>query len=262
MGDREKTGKLELVRRTVSHGAAYARGLLKGNRFAGDMSWTQPGQPPVILCHGFLGTRGTMLPMTKRFQSDGRVVFSYHHGTFQMRSLRSSAQGLVDQLERLQSELGVEEFDVVGFSMGGLVSLHAIKFLQASRMVRRLALLGAPVEGTWVGLAGAAVIGAVSQSVWQVLPMCPFLRDLRESPMPEGLPVRMIQATDDGLCPLAKPLQGVDADNDYFVIPGGHSSLVVARPFYAKAREFFDREEDFIGQTTRGGARSSQAAAE
>ncbi len=262
MGDREKTGKFELVRRTVSHGAAYARGLLRGNRFAGDMSWTQPGQPPVILCHGFLGTRGTMLPMTKRFQSDGRVVFSYHHGTFQMRSLRSSAQGLVEQLERLQSELGVEVFDVVGFSMGGLVSLHAIKFLQASRMVRRLALLGAPVEGTWVGLAGAAVIGAVSQSVWQVLPMSPFLRDLREAPLPEGLPVRMIQAAEDGMCPLAKPLQGVDPDHDYFVMPGGHSSLVVARPFYAKTREFFDREEDFIGQTTRLGSRASDVAAE
>lgn len=262
MGDGEKTGKYELVRRTVSHGAAYARGLLKGNRFAGDMSWTQPGQPPVILCHGFLGTRGTMLPMTKRFQADGRVVFSYHHGRFQMRSLRSSAQGLVDQLERLQNELGVEQFDVVGFSMGGLVSLHAVKFLQASRMVRRLALLGAPVEGTWVGLAGAAVIGALSQSVWQVLPMSPFLRDLRDAPMPEGLPVRMVQASEDGLCPLAKPLQGVDPHNDYIVMPGGHSSLVVARAFYAKTREFFDREEDFVGQTTRLTTPMAAAAAE
>jgi len=262
LGEREKTGKYELVRRTVSHGAAYARGLLRGNRFAGDMSWTQPGQPPVILCHGFLGTRGTMLPMTKRFQADGRVVFSYHHGTFQMRSLRSSAQSLMDQLERLQNELGVEQFDVVGFSMGGLVSLHAVKFLQASRMVRRLALLGAPVEGTWAGLAGAAVIGAVSQSVWQVLPMSPFLRDLREAPLPDGLPVRMIQATDDGLCPLAKPLQGVDADNDYIVMPGGHSSLVVARAFYSKTREFFDREEDYVGQTTRVGQGEAEVAAE
>ena len=250
------------MRRTVTHGAAYARGLVRGNRFAGDMSWTQPGQPPVILCHGFLGTRGTMLPMTKRFQSDGRVVFSYHHGTFQTRSLRSSAQRFVEQLERLQNELGVEQFDVVGFSMGGLVSLHAVKFLQASRMVRRMALLGSPVDGTWVGLAGAAVIGAVSQSVWQVLPMSPFLRDLREAPIPEGLPVRMIQAAEDGLCPLAKPLQGIDADNDYIVMPGGHSSLVVARPFYAKTREFFDREEDFVGQTTSRIVQPAEAAAE
>ena len=224
------------------------------------MSWAQPGKPPVILCHGFLGTRGTMLPMTKRFQADGRVVFSYHHGAFQTRSLRSSAHGLLDQLERLQNELGVEQFDVVGFSMGGLVSLHAVKFLQASRLVRRLALLGAPVEGTWVGLAGAAVIGAVSQSVWQVLQMSPFLKDLRDAPLPDGLPVRMIQASDDGLCPLARPLKGVDAENYYIVMPGGHSSLVVSRPFYAKTREFFDREEDFVGQTTRLG--HAEAAAE
>jgi esterase/lipase len=54
------------------------------------MSWVQPGTRPVLLVHGFLGTRGTMQPLTRRFQADGRVVFSYHHGTFQLGSLRSS----------------------------------------------------------------------------------------------------------------------------------------------------------------------------
>ena len=63
---------------------AYARHLARGNHFAGDMSWTKPGSPPVVLAHGFMGTRGTMIPLTQRFQADGRVVFSYHHGTFQL----------------------------------------------------------------------------------------------------------------------------------------------------------------------------------
>lgn len=204
------------------------------------MSWIQPGSPPVILCHGFLGTRGTMVPLTKRFQSDGRVVFSYHHGTFQLASLRASAQRLVEQLEELQQNLGIAEFDMVGFSMGGLVALHALKFLQASRFVRRVALLGTPLDGTWASLAGVATVGALSQSVWQVLPNSSFLKDLRDAPMPEGLRVRQIHAAEDGLCRLPKPLAGVDADNDYIVLPGGHSSLVVARPFYARLREFFD----------------------
>ena len=38
--------------------------------------------PDVLLAHGFMGTRGTMIPLTQRFQADGRVVFSYHHGTY------------------------------------------------------------------------------------------------------------------------------------------------------------------------------------
>jgi pimeloyl-ACP methyl ester carboxylesterase len=193
-----------------------------------------------VLAHGFLGTRGTMVPLTQRFQSDGRVVFSYHHGTFQLRSLRASAQELVDHIYALERELGVTQVDLVGFSMGGLVALHAIKFLQAHGLVRRAALLGTPTSGTWIGLAGAATVGVLSPSVWQVLPNSPFLRDLREAPMPPGVRVRQISASEDALCPLPEPLNGVDRERDYIVLPGGHSSLVVAKPFYVKLREFLD----------------------
>jgi pimeloyl-ACP methyl ester carboxylesterase len=235
--------RLELAARTVNHGLAYARNLVRGNRFTGDMSWIRPGSPPVILCHGFLGTRGTMLPMTKRFQTDGRVVFSYHYGKFQLKSLRASAQNLVDHLRTLEDTLGLRQFDMVGFSMGGLVALHAIKFLAADRYIRRLALMGAPTDGTWIGLAGVVTVGLVSQSVWQVLPMSSFLRDIRDAPMPDHIKVRQIHAAEDSLCPLPRPLPGVDPSADFLVLPGGHSSLVVSKPFYARVREFFDAAE-------------------
>ena len=237
-----KPGRLRRALKTINHSLAYARHLARGNHFAGEMSWTRPGTPPVVLTHGFLGTRGTMVPLTQRFQSDGRVVFSYHHGTFQLRSLRASAQELVDHLYGLHRELGVDKVDLVGFSMGGLVALHAIKFLQAHQIVRRVALLGTPTSGTWLGLAGVATAGMVSPSVWQVLPGSPFLRDLRDAPMPPGVRVRQISASEDALCPLPAPLSGVDRERDYAVLPGGHSSLVVAKPFYVKLREFFDDE--------------------
>ncbi len=225
------------------HSMSYARHLARGNHFAGDMSWIRPGSPPVVLAHGFMGTRGTMIPLTQRFQADGRVVFSYHHGTFQLRSLRASAQQLVDQLAHLRNELGVEQVDVVGFSMGGLIALHAVKFLQAHQSIRRLALLGAPTSGTWVGLAGVGTVGAISPSVWQVLPTSPFLRDLREAPMPPSIRVRQISAAQDAFCPRPELLKGVDKERDYLVVPGGHSSLVVARNFYESLKEFFDTPE-------------------
>lgn len=236
-------GRLRRALKTVSHSVAYARHLARGNHFAGDMSWQKPGSPPVVLAHGFMGTRGTMIPLTQRFQADGRVVFSYHHGTFQLRSLRASAQQLVEHLARLERELGVCRVDMVGFSMGGLIALHAIKFMQAQRWIRRVALLGSPTSGTWVGLAGVGTVGLVSPSVWQVLPTSPFLRDLRDAPMPEGVRVRQISAADDAFCPLPELLKGVDKERDYVVLPGGHSSLVVARPFYSKLRELFDEPE-------------------
>ena len=244
----KKRGRLSRAIKSVNHTLAYARHLARGNYFAGDMSWTKPGTPPVLLAHGFMGTRGTMVPLTQRFQADGRVVFSYHHGTFQLRSLRRSAQEMVDHLETLERELGVREVDVVGFSMGGLVSLHALKFMQAHRWIRRLVLLGTPISGTWAGLAGVGTVGMVSPSVWQVLPTSSFLTDLRSAPMPPNVRVRQISASEDALCPMPEVLQGVDRERDYVVLPGGHSSCVVAQPFYAKMREFFDAPEPDVGR--------------
>jgi len=209
-----------------------------------------------------MGTRGTMIPLTQRFQSDGRVVFSYHHGTFQLGSLRASAQKLVDQLARLERDLGVQRVDLVGFSMGGLIALHAIKFLQAQRWVRRLALLGSPTNGTWAGLAGVGTVGMVSPSVWQVLPTSGFLRDLRDAPLPEGVRMRQISAAQDAFCPLPELLRGVDKERDYLVVPGGHSSMVVAKPFYEKLREFFDEPEPEERMTVVDGAGIEPSAVE
>lgn len=228
---------------TLSHGAAYARHLIRGNHLPGAMKWSRPGAPPVLLAHGFLGTRGTMAPLCKRFGDDGRATFTYHHGTFQLRSLRASAQQLVEHFDRLERSLGVQQFDVVGFSMGGLIALHALKFLQAQRWIRRLALLGTPTDGTWAGLLGVATVGWLSPSVWQCLPTSDFLGDLRAAPIPRGVRVRQIHGTHDGLCPLPAPLPGIDASRDFVVLPGGHSSLVVSHRFYDELRGFFDEPE-------------------
>ena len=232
-----------LALRTLSHGAAYARHLIRGNRLPSGLKWSRPGSPPVLLAHGFLGTRGTMLPLAQRFGDDGRATFSYHHGTFQLRSLRASAQELVEHFARLERSLGVSRFDVVGFSMGGLIALHALKFLQAHRWIRRLALLGTPTDGTWAGLVGVATVGLLSPSVWQCLPSSEFLADLRAAPLPPGMRVRQIHGDQDGLCPLPKPLPGIDPARDFIVLPGGHSSLVVTHKFYDALRTFFDEPE-------------------
>lgn len=235
--------KVREAARTVTHSAQYARNLLRGNRVAGDLSWMQEGAAPVLLAHGFMGTRGTMVPLRRRFQADGRVVFTYHHGRFQLASIRRSAQELVDHLRGLEQTLHVGKIDVVGFSMGGLTALHAIKFLQGHQYIRRLALLGTPVQGTWTCLAGVATVGLISSSVWQCLPGSQFLDELHSAPLPEGFRVRQIHADTDAFCPTSAPIGGIDREHDYLVLPGGHSSLCVSQSFYAKLREFFDEPD-------------------
>ena len=105
-----------------------------------------------------------MVPMCRRFRADGRIVFTYSHGSFHIRSLRATAAELVERLRDLERKAGVARFDVVGFSMGGLIALHALKFLQGQRWIRRLALLGTPSDGTWLSLAGVAEKSVVGPS--------------------------------------------------------------------------------------------------
>jgi hypothetical protein len=45
-------------------------------------------------------------------------------------------------------------------------------------------------------------------------------------------------------------MPGVDRSRDFIVLPGGHSSLVVARPFYARVRDFFDEAQPDVGTTS------------
>ena len=241
LGERLKNRVREAVL-TVNDGYDYARHLVRGNQVRNDMSWTRADAPPVILVHGFLGTRGTMQPLTRRFQADGRVVFSYAYGTFNLASIRRSAEDLVAHLRGICEKLDVPQVDMVGYSMGGLIGLHAIKFMQGHHYVRRMVMMGSPLRGTWVGLAGVATVGVMSPSVWQVLPGSPFLEDLLAAPVPEGMKLRQIHAASDAFCPPPGPIVGVAA-RDYVMLPGGHSSLVVAEPFYAACREFFDAED-------------------
>ena len=201
------------------------------------------GTRPVILVHGFLGTRGTMQPLTRKLQGDGRVVYSYHHGTFQLQSLRKSARALRDHAKKIVEELGVDRVDVVGFSMGGLVALHTLKFLDGARWIRRVVTLGAPFGGTWASALGVATLGLVSPSVWQVLPRSKFLHDLQTAPLPPGVRIRQIHAEFDAICPNPGPITGIDRDRDFILIKGGHSSLVVANHVYPRIREFLDAED-------------------
>ncbi len=240
---KKRRGPLRGALETVAHGLGYARHLIRGNRVAGDLSWVENTRP-IVLVHGFLGTRGTMMPLTRRFQADGRVVFTYHHGTFQLGSLASTAEVLGEHIRSIVRSLDIDAVDVIGFSMGGLVALHAIKFTPAARVIRRVVMMGAPLRGTWMALAGVATVGLVSPSVWQVVPTSRFLRDLHEAPLPPGIRIRQIHAEHDALCPDPGPIPGVDRERDYIVLPGGHSSLVIAQPFYARAREFLDAPDE------------------
>ena len=227
---------------SVADNVHYARHLIRGHKIRSQMNPSHPDQPPVALVHGFLGTRATMEPLTRRFQNDGRTVFSYAYGNFNTAAIQESAQGLLRQLRTLSEDYGSERIDLVGYSMGGLLGLYALKTLGAARYVRSLAMLGTPLRGSWLSVAGVAALGAVSSSVWQLLPRAKILDELRARPIQGNVRLAQFHARNDLFCPDPGKLADV-RDEDYQRASGGHSSLIVAPHFYQLLRDFHERVE-------------------
>src|SRR5438128_9285419 len=76
-------GRRSTIGQDVAGGAdglSYLRHLVRGNRIRRDAAFDQvtPEAPPVLIIHGFLGTRGSMYMLERRLVEDGFVVVSFN----------------------------------------------------------------------------------------------------------------------------------------------------------------------------------------
>lgn len=223
------------------HGIAYLRHLVRGNeiknkRFSpaspeerGDQLTAR--NPPVLLIHGFLGTRGSMFLLEQRLLRDGFSIVSFNLGVLNVRDIRTSALLIHRKVQSILEQSGLQRLDIVGHSMGGLIGLYYIKRLGGHKTVRRMVMLGTPARGTWAALLGVATLGLWSSSSWQLLPGSEFLDDLHQGALPNEVEFTTIAAERDWICPPeATQLEGAHA----ITVPLGHSSLVVSEVVYRK----------------------------
>ena len=215
--------------------AIYLRQLLRGNRAkrvlrsitrrdAPKAAPPTPGQPPVLIIHGYLATRGSLHLLEKHLTMRGLIVMSYPlGGPINVGDIRDSAGLIARKVESIVAQTGIARVDIVGHSMGGLVGLDYLKRLGGRHRVRRLVMLGTPAQGTWSALLGL-VTAPLGLASLQLLPGSPFLRELAERPLPEGADVVSIGAVRDWLAPLSSTvLDGVR----HIALPTGHSGLLV-----------------------------------
>jgi pimeloyl-ACP methyl ester carboxylesterase len=229
-------GRRSTIGQDLSGGAdglSYLRHLVRGNRLRrrDGFSSITPETPPVLIIHGFLGTRGSMYMIERRLVEDGFVCVSFNLGTLNVRDIRRSAFLTHRKIERILAQTPSQKIDIIGHSMGGLIGLYYVKKLGGHTRVRKLIMMGTPLRGTWAALAGVATLGLWSTSSWQLLPRSRFLDELAQGPIPPGVEVHTIAAARDWVVPLPTTrLRGANA----MTVPLGHSSLVVSEEVYRR----------------------------
>jgi len=213
------------------HAVAYVRHLARGNRIKRKAFFESIDEtrPPVLLLHGYLGTRGSMYILERRLNDDGICVFSFNLGSLNVRDIRTSAFLIHRKIESILAQTPVKKIDIIGHSMGGLIGLYYVKKLGGYEKVRKLVMMGTPMKGTWAALLGVATVGLISASAWQLLPGSRFLKELEAGPLPNGVQYYTIAAQRDWVCPVeSTPLEGAES----LTVPLGHSSLVMSEEVY------------------------------
>jgi triacylglycerol lipase len=146
---------------------------------AGALSYFDPGAVvpnphfrPVILVHGIHSDAGCMRRLGKHLQAQGRVVFaptlSRCTGVVPIETLAEELAAYVDQ------NLPGKKFDLVAFSMGGLVSRYYIQRLGGARQVDHFVTMATPHNGTRMAWLHPG------EGVRQMRPRSPFLQDLQK----------------------------------------------------------------------------------
>src|SRR5436305_1227007 len=182
-------GRRSTIGQDISGGAdglSYLRHLVRGNRIrrGAVFSDVPAASPPVLIIHGFLGTRGSMYMLERRLVEDGFVVVSFNIGTLNVRDIRRSAFLIHRKIEKVLAQTPSQRIDIIGHSMGGLIGLYYIKKLGGHARVRKLIMMGAPLRGTWAVLAGVVTLGLCSTSSWPLLPRRRFPEDLPHGRIP------------------------------------------------------------------------------
>jgi pimeloyl-ACP methyl ester carboxylesterase len=229
-------GRKSSIGQDVASGAdglSYLRHLVRGNRIRRGATFEEvtPTAPPILMIHGFLGTRGSMYLLERRLVEDGFVVVSFNLGMLNLRDIRRSAFLIHRKIERILAQTPSQRIDIIGHSMGGLIGLYYVKKLGGHARVRKLIMMGTPVRGTWAALGGVLTLGLWSTSSWQLLPRSRFLDELARGPIPPGVEVHTIAAARDWVVPPGTTrLSGANA----MTVPLGHSSLVVSEEVYRR----------------------------
>jgi triacylglycerol lipase len=147
----------------TTHLAMYPLGLVGSSRYRADrlnLAGLTPSQrsllvgdvraagTPILLAHGIIDNHTVFALMRRQLLRRGftRIhTFSYSPLTL---DVRSTAERLGAEIEKICEESGSEQIHVVGHSLGGLIARYYIQRLGGDQRVHTCVTLGTPHQGT------------------------------------------------------------------------------------------------------------------
>lgn len=147
---------------------------------------------PVLLVHGLFLNSGCWLLTERRLRQRG---FGEIHllNLPPWEDIERLTERLAERIEELHHSLGIERFDLVGHSLGGLVIRNYLQRPGTLSQVRRCVFLGTPHSGSRLA------IFALSPIARDLVPGSDFLARLNAEPLPPGVPMIAIQSRHDNI---------------------------------------------------------------
>lgn len=192
------------IKRELNTTLTYVRLALAGNKIE-RLTDFKSCKHPVLLLYGFGATRRVFSILERRLRKDGFCVFSFNLGgifdTFNTHCIEEKAQLVHDKVERLCQKHNLKKISVIGHSKGGLIGRYYVKKLGGSQRVRALVTMGTPHAGNPWALVGLfSPIALFSRSIWQMYPMSPFIRRLKQGLWPKNVRFASLYSKEDRIC--------------------------------------------------------------
>ena len=154
-----------------------------------------PTARPVLLVHGFGGTKSSWSSLAQALSARGLTVEAVTYtpiGT----SVEQLADRLVVEVDRMLSRTGSAKVHLIGHSLGGVVIAQAIAGGRLNGLVDTVVTLGSPFGGSpWAHLLPFGPI------VRELREGSPLLRRLASAPIPDGVRWLAFTATLDIIVP-------------------------------------------------------------
>jgi pimeloyl-ACP methyl ester carboxylesterase len=184
---------------------------------------TAPTTRPVLLVHGFAGTKSSLALVAHALNARGMTVEAMSYpplGT----SVKQLAERVVAEVERILVATGTDKVHLVGHSLGGVVIAHAIADSRLTGRVDTVITLGSPFGGSpWAGVLPFAEI------VRELRTGSPLLRRLASTPVPDGVRWLSLTAALDIVVPGMRAVPS-RAQVETITFDGvGHLGMLVSR---------------------------------